>query len=193
MTKQEIRKFYHEKRMALSAGVIADLQHKIFSQFLSVNLPEFSHILTYSALVSRNEFDIRLINRYVYSINPSAEFFLPKIREGFEMDAIKIEFDSHQITSSTIVNQYGISEPFSGEILEPLNLDLVFIPLLAFDEQGYRVGYGKGYYDRFLARCRRDVLKIGFSYFEADPVIDDINNYDVPLNLCITPLNVYEF
>lgn len=179
--------------MALSAEVIADLQQKIFNRFLSVKLPEFKNILTYSALVKKNEFDISLINRYVHSINPSSVFALPRIREIYQMDAIKIELNADSVTSSTASNQYGILEPINGTILEPMNIDIVFVPLLSFDENGYRVGYGKGYYDRFLSRCRKDILKIGFSFFEAEPVIEDIDNYDVPLNLCITPLNVYEF
>lgn len=179
--------------MALSAEVIADLQQKIFNRFLSVKLPGFKNILTYSALDKKNEFDISLINRYVHSINPSAVFALPRIREMYEMDAIEVELNAEKIISSTASNQYGISEPINGTIVEPLEIDIVFVPLLAFDESGYRVGYGKGYYDRFLSRCRKDILKIGFTFFEAEPAIEDIDNYDVPLNLCITPLNVYEF
>ena len=179
--------------MALNKEVIADLQQKIFNRFLSVKLPDFHNILTYSALVTKNEFDISLINRYVHSINPSAMFALPRIREIYEMDAINVELNADDINSPTASNQYGILEPINGTILEPMEIDIVFVPLLAFDENGYRVGYGKGYYDRFLSRCRKDILKIGFSFFEAEPVIEDIDNYDVPLNLCITPLNVYEF
>lgn len=193
MTKKEIRKFYHQKRMALSAEVIADLQHKIFSQFISVKLPEFTNLLSYSALLSKNEFDINLVNQYVHSIHPSAVFSLPRIRADYQMDSIRIELNTPGLTSSTTANQYGIQEPLNGTIIEPSDIDIVFVPFLAFDEKGYRVGYGKGYYDRFLAGCRRDVLKIGFSFFEAERVIEDIDNYDVPLNLCITPLNVYEF
>lgn len=179
--------------MALNKEVITDLQQKIFNRFLSVKLPEFKNILTYSALVKKNEFDISLINRYVHSINPSALFTLPRIREIYEMDAINVELNADDINSPTASNQYGILEPINGTILETMEIDIVFVPLLAFDENGYRVGYGKGYYDRFLSRCRKDILRIGFSFFEAEPVIEDIDNYDVPLNLCITPLNVYEF
>ncbi len=179
--------------MALSGEVLADLQQKIFNQFLSLKLSEFKSILTYSALILKKEFDISLINRYVHSINPDAVFALPRIREIYQMDAVKVELNGDHIISSATLNQYGISEPINGTIVEPMEIDLVFVPLLAFDENGYRVGYGKGYYDRFLSHCRQDVLKIGFSFFEAEPAIEDIDNYDVPLNLCITPLNVYEF
>jgi len=70
---------------------------------------------------------------------------------------------------------------------------LALIPLLAFDQHGYRVGYGKGYYDKFLSQCREDVVKIGLSFFEPVDNIDDINQFDISLNYCVTPQQVYEF
>jgi 5-formyltetrahydrofolate cyclo-ligase len=69
----------------------------------------------------------------------------------------------------------------------------VLIPLLAFDRKGHRVGYGKGYYDRFLRTCRKDVVKIGFSYFDPVEKIEDASRYDVRLNYCITPNDIYRF
>jgi 5-formyltetrahydrofolate cyclo-ligase len=72
-------------------------------------------------------------------------------------------------------------------------LDMVFVPLIAFDEQGYRAGYGKGFYDRFLATCRPDCIKVGFSYFAAVDRLEDRHQFDVPLDLCITPHNAYVF
>jgi 5-formyltetrahydrofolate cyclo-ligase len=70
---------------------------------------------------------------------------------------------------------------------------MIIIPLLAFDEKGYRVGYGKGFYDRYLKECREDCLKIGLSYFEAVPSVDDAAEFDVPLDFCITPQRTYVF
>jgi 5-formyltetrahydrofolate cyclo-ligase len=90
-------------------------------------------------------------------------------------------------------NRFNIFEPDGNEVIDPQLIDAVFVPLLAFDSRGYRVGYGKGYYDRYLAGCAQDVVKLGFSYFEAIDMIEDINEFDVPLNYCITPMRVYEF
>ena len=70
---------------------------------------------------------------------------------------------------------------------------MVLTPLLAFDKKGNRVGFGKGYYDKFFSQCRSDVIKIGLSFFEAEDLIDDINSYDIPLNFCVTPQTVYRF
>ena len=74
-----------------------------------------------------------------------------------------------------------------------VRINMIFVPLLSFDKNGYRVGYGKGFYDRYLSQCRGDCLKIGFSYFEPLDAIDDTNEFDVPLNLCVTPTTVYVF
>jgi 5-formyltetrahydrofolate cyclo-ligase len=90
-------------------------------------------------------------------------------------------------------NKYNILEPIGNNMVAPEILDLIFVPLLAFDKRGYRVGYGKGYYDRYLARCRKDVTTIGFSFFEPVDAIDDIGEFDVPLRYCITPSTIYEF
>ena len=57
-------------------------------------------------------------------------------------------------------NNWGIPEPLGGYRVEEQEMDLVFVPLLAFDQLGHRVGYGKGYYDRFLGKCRPDALKM---------------------------------
>ncbi|MDR9457609.1 MAG: 5-formyltetrahydrofolate cyclo-ligase, partial [Salegentibacter sp.] len=72
-------------------------------------------------------------------------------------------------------------------------LDLVFIPLLAFDKTGNRVGYGKGYYDRFLDSCKPGVIKIGLSFFEAEEEIKEMFETDVALDYCVTPNRVYQF
>ncbi|MBU3714597.1 MAG: 5-formyltetrahydrofolate cyclo-ligase, partial [Ferruginibacter sp.] len=59
---------------------------------------------------------------------------------------------------------------------------------------GYRVGYGKGYYDRFIKKyCIENVLKIGFSFFEPIDEIADIHEHDVCMDYCITPETIYSF
>ncbi|MEY3642146.1 MAG: hypothetical protein RLZZ149_74, partial [Pseudomonadota bacterium] len=96
-------------------------------------------------------------------------------------------------TTEFYLNQYGIPEPMGGIEIKAGQIDAAIIPLLAFDNIGNRVGYGKGYYDRFLANCRADVLKIGLSFFPPVSSIDDIENFDKKLDFCITPERVYAF
>jgi 5-formyltetrahydrofolate cyclo-ligase len=77
--------------------------------------------------------------------------------------------------------------------MAPADIDMILVPLLAFDKKGYRVGYGKGFYDKYLADCRKNCIKAGFSYFDPVDEIADKGDFDVPLDLCITPQSVYVF
>ncbi len=90
-------------------------------------------------------------------------------------------------------NHWNIPEPVDGIEVPPEKIDVTFVPLLAFDAAGHRVGYGKGYYDRFMALCRSDMLKIGLSLFENAETITDVHESDIRLDYCITPLRIYEF
>ena len=81
----------------------------------------------------------------------------------------------------------------AGEKIEATDIDLVITPLLAFDKKGYRVGFGKGFYDKLLAQCKHDVIKVGLSFFEAEEKIDDIKQNDIPLDYCITSDTIYSF
>ena len=97
-------------------------------------------------------------------------------------------------TSATelVESAWGIREPV-GPCIEPIEIDLVLVPLIAFDETGHRVGYGKGYYDRFLDQTRQECLKIGLSYFPPEPEITDAGAHDVRLDACITPDALFRF
>lgn len=90
-------------------------------------------------------------------------------------------------------NKWNIPEPVDGISIDEKQLEVVFIPLLAFDKLGNRVGYGKGFYDTFLSKCNAGVLKIGLSFFEPEEKIDGITKSDIPLDYCITPEKVYKF
>lgn len=90
-------------------------------------------------------------------------------------------------------NAWGIVEPVDGEVVAETQLDIVLIPLLVVDKAGNRVGYGKGFYDRFLAKCRPDCRKIGVSIFEPIDKIDDVDPLDVPLDAVVTPKGVIKF
>ncbi|WP_303309910.1 5-formyltetrahydrofolate cyclo-ligase [Hymenobacter sp. BT730] len=90
-------------------------------------------------------------------------------------------------------NRWGIPEPVNAPEVHPQELDAVLVPLLAFDQQGHRVGYGKGFYDRFLQQCRPDALRIGVSLEPPVEKITDSWGGDVTLNACITPEQVWHF
>lgn len=92
-----------------------------------------------------------------------------------------------------VENQWGIVQPEAGVRIEESRLDMVIVPLLVADIKGNRVGYGKGFYDRFLAKCRKDCVKVGVSFFEPVPAIADVDRYDIRLDKLVTPQTVYSF
>ena len=96
-------------------------------------------------------------------------------------------------TTPVSLNRWGIPEPVKGKEVKPEAIDVVFVPLLAFDEKGYRVGYGGGYYDRFLSQCREDVVSVGLSFFGPVREISDLHPGDVPLTYVVCPERVYAF
>ena len=107
---------------------------------------------------------------------------VPKIVDG-KMKSVKIDK-----STELIINDYGIKEPILEEELLP---DLAIVPMVAFNEGCYRVGYGKGYYDRYFSSINCDVLKIGVAYEEQKVCGFDIDEYDVPCDIIITDANIY--
>ncbi len=82
---------------------------------------------------------------------------------------------------------WGIAEPLpSRAVLEP---DVVLVPLLAFDAQGYRLGYGGGFYDRTLAglRASKSIVAVGIAYDELEVDAVPHQGYDQPIDWVLTP------
>ena len=106
-----------------------------------------------------------------------------------------LELTNYLLIDSTTIrlNDYGIPEPTDGIEIDDSKIDVVFVPLLAFDINGNRVGYGKGFYDGFLSKCKPETIKIGVSFFEAETKIEDIFENDVSLDYCVTPRKIYSF
>ena len=90
-------------------------------------------------------------------------------------------------------NKYEIPEPISEEKVGENELDLVLVPLLVFDKNGHRIGYGGGFYDKFLAKTRPECIKIGISFFEPLDNFIETEKTDIRLDFCITPNKIWEF
>ena len=105
------------------------------------------------------------------------------------------EMSHFLLTDNTRIqkNEYNIPEPIDGLEVPATKIDVVFVPLLAFDKKGNRVGYGKGFYDKFLSQCKPETIKIGLSFFEPEELISDVFENDVLLNYCVYPSGIYEF
>jgi 5-formyltetrahydrofolate cyclo-ligase len=189
MLKREARIVFKEKRMALSEKERVKLDDLLLIQFQTAELPFIESLLTYWPIEENHEPNTHLFTEFMRFRNPEMKICYPKSNfAGGYMQAVITDIDTP--FSKTVLN---ILEPQSNDIISPGNIDMVFVPLLAFDKMGIRLGYGKGFYDKWLAGCRPDCIKIGFSYFEPIEAIDDRNEFDVPLDISITPHNVYVF
>jgi 5-formyltetrahydrofolate cyclo-ligase len=189
MLKREARIVLKGKRMALSEKERVKLDDLLLIQFQTAELPFIGSLLTYWPIEENNEPNTHLFTEFMRFRNPEMKICYPKSDfAGGTMQAAVTDIDTP--FSKAVLN---ILEPQSNEIMEPGEIDMVFVPLLGFDKNGFRLGYGKGFYDKWLAGCRPDCIKIGFSYFEPIASIDDRNEFDVPLDISITPHNVYVF
>ena len=189
MTKNELRIIYKEKRRKLSLQNIDTFNELILSNFKKLNLPPIHWVHTYLASLKLIEVDTGNLVQHLKFLNPEIKVAIPKL-ENHSNNLYNYEYTENM---QLVSNQYGIEEPKDGKIILNDQFDVVFVPLLAFDKKGFRVGYGKGFYDKFLAACRSDVISIGLSYFEPVNDIDDINEYDFPLQYCITPTRLFQF
>jgi 5-formyltetrahydrofolate cyclo-ligase len=189
MTKKEARKIYKAKRDEVTAAQKTRWDDLVLIQFQTLELPFLSTVLSFYSIEENNEVDSFLLTDFLRFRNPSLNIAYPRMDVATTtMQAIIAPADAAFDT-----NEFGITEPTGGEIVPANEIELVIVPMLAFDKAGHRVGYGKGYYDRFLSRCDPGCLKVGVSYFEPVEAIEDAADFDVTLDFCITPQNVYVF
>jgi 5-formyltetrahydrofolate cyclo-ligase len=189
MRKKEARKLFMEKRDAITDSQQLKWDDLILIQFQSIEIPFISNVLSFYSIPEKKEVNSFTITEYLRFRNPSLQVAYPRMAiPHTRMDAVISHADE-----AFADNEFGITEPIGNGIIDPADIELVLVPLLAVDKRGHRVGYGKGYYDRFLADCDPQCLKIGLSYFEPIDALEDAAGYDIPLDLCITPQQVYVF
>lgn len=183
--KTFLRSQYKNKRLSLTKQEVDYLSQRVSKQLEKLDIWKLQNYHIFISIEKNNELDTSLIINKLKSEQKS--IIVPKISNN---ELFHVEINEKTEFS---INEYGIIEPNNGNYFKIENLDIVFIPLLVFDLQGHRVGYGKGYYDRFLKLTNSNTLKIGLSLFDPIYQIEDINNNDIKLDYCITPTNVHKF
>lgn len=187
MIKSELRKIYLTKQKALSQDESAAKSELIAnSLFDSFDLGRVNYLHAFIPIEKFNEVDTMPIFRKVWREFPQIQTLVPRV--DFETNEIKnLKFGPD---TELTRNMWEIDEPTHDEFVETEKIDMVLVPGSCFDAHGHRVGYGKGFYDRFLKKCRGDSVKIGLSYFEPVEKIDDAHDGDVALDFVVTPERV---
>lgn len=186
MLKKDLRIKYSLLRSSLSTQELSSKSIAIANSVLQLPIWNNQYFHIFLPIEQKTEIDTEGIISILLGLDKNV--IVPKVISPTQLEHFLLT-DNTKFTT----NNLNIPEPVDGITIETSKLDVVFIPLLAFDESGNRIGYGKGYYDRFLKNCRKDVIKIGLSFFEAEEKIDDIAPTDIPLDYCVTPFKTYSF
>jgi len=184
MNKSELRKWYLTKQKSMGADerlsrsrAIADL---FFSSF---DLTHVTYLHCFIPIAKFNEVDTQPIFERLWREHSNVQTVVPRV-DFQTMEIINLTFGPE---TELARNAWDIEEPTHEEMVETKKLDMVLVPGLCFDRLGYRVGYGKGFYDRLLKRCRYDCVRVGLSYFEPVERIDDVHDADVRLDAIVKP------
>ena len=191
MFKKEIRLKYKELRRSLSENQIKELSLAIANGVLLLPIWEKTYFHIFLPIEEQKEVNTEYILHLLSG-------------KDKEICISKTDFETRKMTSILLTdttkikkNDYNIPEPVdcpdASEEVPSNKMEVVFIPLLAFDKNGNRVGYGKGFYDKFLAECNPNTIKIGLSFFEPEGIISDVTTSDIQLNYCVTPNKVFKF
>lgn len=189
MKKASLRKTYIQKRKELATADIETYSRSILAKIKTLDV--FSTIKAlhiFYPIPGKKEVNTLLIVDWLKTEYPRLNIVLPKS----DLHSHTLKHIIWTEDTPLAMNEWGITEPESGHNISPNEIDVVLLPLLAFDKKGNRVGYGKGFYDRFLTECRNDTMKIGLSFFEPEEEIEDVDEFDIPLNICITPNNIWQ-
>ena len=191
MIKKELRIKYKKLRLSLDKDVIDEMSIAIANQVLKLDIWNKNYFHIFLPIETQNEVN----TEFVLHILQGKDKEIVISKSNFEI----LEMTHYLLTDNTKIkkNHYNIPEPIdgpdtSGEV--PVSkIDVVFVPLLAFDTKGNRVGYGKGFYDKLLSNCKPETIKIGLSFFKPEVLISDIFENDIKLNYCVTPAKIYYF
>jgi len=188
MTKDDLRKKYLELRKTLSPGELQRISDAVTLNLFQNFQLEKKKVSLFLPIERTKELNTYKIWEKATSFD--AQVAVPRVnRKTEEMRHLLFESEDQLEISS-----WGIPEPSKGRVIAAEHFDIILVPLLTMDERGHRVGYGKGYYDRFLAKCSPRCRFIGLSHFDTlETVIPDVTTADVKLHACVTPNKVHRF
>ena len=190
MIKSELRKIYLEKQKSLSDAERNEMSIKIADGFFKkFNLADIRFLHVFLPIEKNREIETAFIYKRLWLDFPH----ITTIASRVDFRTMTLENLKFLRDTKLVRNRWHILEPTEIELIENEKIDAVLVPLLCLDERGFRVGYGKGFYDKFLSECRADCLKIGLAYFPPIREITDAQPFDVRLDYCVTPETVFSW
>ena len=179
MLKKEARKKLKEARKQLTLEEIEEKSLIIANQILKLDIWDNTYFHIFLPIEEQKEVN----TEFILNILQAKDKEIVISKSDFETRSMT----HFLLTDNTKIkkNEYNIPEPINGLPVPTEMIDVVFVPLLAYDKQGNRVGYGKGFYDKFLSECKPKVVKIGLSFFEPEEFIEDVFENDVKLDYCV--------
>ena len=177
-SKQEYREYAKKIRADLDIPFISK---KICENLKNQDFFKFSqNILAYFPM--KNEIDIKELFE-----DTTKNWYLPKVEPNKSLFIYSYKFGDPLVKS-----KHGVYEPIGDTVeVDPDKIDVAIIPALMTDHNGYRLGYGAGYYDRFLPGLKKDCIKI--TLIPEELIADSIpfERWDIPVNKIITPYNTF--
>jgi 5-formyltetrahydrofolate cyclo-ligase len=188
LKKIELRAYYKSKREEVTENDLIKKSEKIAEKILQEIDLENKTVSIFLPIKKQKEINTFLI---IEEIKNKCRIAVSKSNfSDFSMQHYHYAYENE---NSLVENEFGIPEPLAGIEIKPTELDIVFVPLFTIDSDGNRVGFGKGFYDRFLNKCKPECVFIGLNLFENIDQIDDVNQNDIKLDLCITPYKTITF
>jgi 5-formyltetrahydrofolate cyclo-ligase len=187
-TKNELRQDYRQLRKQLSGDEVNDLSRKITKQ-LGIWLEGqegLTHFHLFFPIAKFNEVNTFYIQQLLEQQGKT--LFTSQVnRDENRLDTLQLPPDA-----AFFLDEWGIPVPQESVRVTAAKIQVVFVPLLAYDKSGHRLGFGKGFYDRFLSSLEQPILKLGLSFFTPEETIP-VEPHDVPLDYCITPDRIWSF
>lgn len=190
MNKTALRQYYLELRETLTPQEISWYSGQIAETFFAHWLPQDDETLhVFLPIPQKNEVNTWLIIEKIWRDFPQIQL-LTSLTDWKNKSLSHCLFDKNMHLKN---DKFNIPTPKNPTLTTTSHVDCVLVPLLVFDELGYRVGYGQGFYDSFLAECPVWTRKIGLSFFPPIPRIIDAHIQDVRLDMCIVKDQIWDF
>jgi len=185
MTKDQIRKEYREKRKNFSDEQIENFSQKILERLKSMPIWDAEYFHVFVSIKGKHEINTTPMINHLFDLNKKV--IVPKT-EGKELLVCQIDPDT-----KWEIGDFNVPEPIDYKSIDSDLIDVVFVPMLICDLTGNRIGYGGGYYDRFMSKLNKNCLKIGLNFFGPIQKIEEVEPTDIPLDYCVTPDEIVSF